>query len=177
MLSFLAVPGLLVLLPLYMTRTLGGGDSWVPATTSLFGAGSLVAAIVIFRASRLEDAAGKRLRLGVFGVAGALGWLALSSTPWLAVPGVLLAGFSFEMVLMQVGTRVQQLAPDAMRGRVMSANGLAFNGVMPVATLSISAASSALGQPLVLGACAVALAVGSLWLWRRYTWQAFVPAT
>ena len=176
MLSFLAVPGLLVLLPLHMTRTLGGGDGWVPATTSMFGVGSLAAAIIMFRASRLEAAAGKRLRLAVFGVAGALAWLALSPSPWVAIPGVLLAGFSFEMVLIQVSTRVQQLAPDEMRGRVLSANGLAFNGVMPVATLTISAASTVFGLPVVLGACGLALALGSVALWKRYTWKAFAPA-
>jgi hypothetical protein len=80
------------------------------------------------------------------------------------------------MGLIQVQTRIQQLAPDDMRGRVLSVNGLAFNGVMPIATLSVSGASILLGLPFVMGVCGVALAIGSWFLWRRFTWKAFVPA-
>jgi len=174
--SFFAVPGLLVLMPLFVTDTLAGGDGWVPATTSIFGLGSLLAAITIFRSSKTEPAAGRRLRLTAFGLTGGLLWLALSPTPWVAIPGVMLSGFSFEMGLIQVQTRLQQLAPDAMRGRVLSVNGLAFNGVMPFSTLSISAASTVFGLHAVLAGCAIALAVGATLVWRRYTWQAFAPA-
>ncbi len=172
--SFFAVPTLLVLLPLYMTRTLGGGDGWVPATTSVYGLGSLFAALTMFRASKREAAAGKRLRFAAFGIAGSLAWLAFAPSPWIAIPGVLLAGFSFEMGLVQIGTRMQQLAPDDIRGRVLSVNGLAFNGMMPFSTLTISAVSSLIGLNVVMLICGGGLAAGSMWLWRRYTWQAFV---
>jgi MFS family permease len=173
--SFLAVPSLLVLMPLYVTKVLGGGDGWVPAMTSVFGLGSLVAAITMFRSSRHELAAGRRLRLTAFGLSAGLLWLALSPNPWAAIPGVLISGCAFELGLIQIQTRLQQLTPDDMRGRVLSVNGLAFNGVMPFATLSISAASEAIGLPLVTGFCASVLAVGSFFLWKRYTWKAFVP--
>ena len=133
--SFLAVPSLLVLLPLYVTRVLGGSDSWVPAMTSCFGTGSLIAAIVLFRGSWLEAAAGKRLKYTMAGLSIGLLWLALAPNPWMAIPGVLIAGCSFEMGLIQIQTRVQQLAPDELGGRVLSVNGLAFNGVMPFSTV------------------------------------------
>ena len=175
--SFFAVPTLLVLLPLYMTHTLGGSDSWVPATTSVYGLGSLCAALTMYRASKREAAAGRRLRFAAFGIAGALAWLAFSPSPWIAIPGVLLAGFSFEMGLVQIGTRMQQLAPDEIRGRVLSVNGLAFNGVMPFSTLTISAVSSAIGLNIVMVLCGAGLAAVSIWIWRRYTWQAFVAPT
>jgi hypothetical protein len=55
-------------------------------------------------------------------------------------------------------------------------NGLAFNGVMPFSTLSISIAAQECGLPLVMGACAVLLAIGSSAIWRRYTWKAFLPS-
>ncbi|MGC4108234.1 MAG: MFS transporter [Thermomicrobiales bacterium] len=171
--SFLAVPNLLVLMSLYVTHTLGGGDGWVPAMTSVFGTGSLIAAIVLFKGSRLEIVAAQRMRLTMGGLAVGLMWLALAPSPWLAVPGVLLAGCSFEMGLIQVQTRVQQLAPDDLRGRVMSVNGLAFNGVMPFSTLTISMAQQEFGAPVVLAVCAVGVAVASTWIWRRYTWKAF----
>jgi len=175
LMSFLAVPGLLVLMPLYMTDTLGGGDGWVPIATSVFGAGSLLAAIVMFRANRLEAAAGRRLRLTGLGLAGGMLWLALSPNPWAAVPGIFISGCSFELGLIQIQTRLQQLAPDQMRGRVLSVNGLAFNGVMPVSTLTISTLATTFGQHAVLAGCSVAMVFGSLVLWKRYTWKAFLP--
>ncbi|MGC4190762.1 MAG: MFS transporter [Thermomicrobiales bacterium] len=172
--SFLGVPNLLVLMSLYVTHTLGGGDGWVPTMTSVFGTGSLVAAIILFRGSRLEVVAGKRMRATMAGLAVGLMWLALAPNSWAAVPGVLLAGCSFEMGLVQVQTRVQQLAPDDLRGRVMSVNGLAFNGVMPFSTLTISTAQQELGAPIVLAICGVGVALASTWIWRRYAWKAFL---
>jgi len=173
--SFLAVPNLLVLMSLYVTHTLGGGDSWVPAMTSIFGTGSLIAAIVLFRGSRLETVAATRMRATMAGLAVGLVWLAIAPNPWVAVPGVLCAGCSFEMGLIQIQTRVQQLAPDDLRGRVMSVNGLAFNGVMPFSTLTISTAQQELGAPVVLAVCGAGVALASAWIWRRYTWKAFLP--
>jgi hypothetical protein len=143
--------------------------------TSIFGAGSLIAAIALFRGSRLEVAAGRRMRATMAGLAVGLMWLALAPNPWLAIPGVLIAGCSFEMGLIQVQTRVQALAPDELRGRVLSVNGLAFNGVMPFSTFTISTATTEFGAPLVLGTCSVLVAVCSVLIWRRYTWKAFVP--
>jgi MFS family permease len=174
--SFFAVPALLVLMPLFVTRTLGGGDGWVPAMTSVFGLGSFIAAMVMFRGSKSDAAAGRRLRTVSITLAGGLFWLALSPNPWVAIPGVFISGCSFEMGLVQVQTRIQQLAPDHMRGRVLSVNGLAFNGVMPASTLTISSASTIFGIPIVMGVCAVALVLLITLLWRRFTWKAFVPA-
>ncbi|HWV34675.1 MAG TPA: MFS transporter [Thermomicrobiales bacterium] len=174
--SFLAVPSLLVLMPLYVTTELHGSRSWVPTMISVFGVGSLLGAILLLRGSRLEAAGGRRLKVTAAGLACGLLWLALSPNPWIAIPGVLIAGCSFEMGLMQITTRVQQLAPEELRGRVLSINGLAFNGVMPFSTLTISAAAQAIGLPIVMGACSVLLAIGSLAIWRRYTWKAFLPA-
>jgi MFS family permease len=174
--SFLAVPALLVLMPLFVTDVLGGSNGWVPAMTSIFGMGSLIAAITIFRASRSEVAAGRRLRLTSAGLCAGLLCLACSPNPWFAIPGVLISGCSFEMGLIQVQTRLQQLAPDHMRGRVLSVNGLAFNGVMPFSTLSISGASMVFGLPIVIGGSALALAGGAFLIWQRYTWKAFTLA-
>lgn len=173
--SFFVFPNLLVLMPLYVTTELGGGDGWVAVMISVLGIGSLIGSIGMLRGSRLEAAAGKRLRLAMGGLAFGLVWLALSPNPWVAIPGIVVAGFSFTTGNTQIMTRLQQLAPDEMRGRVMSANSLAFNGVMPFATLTVAGISQLVGQPLVMGVSAMILVGLSLSLWRRYVWQAFVP--
>ncbi|MBA2468741.1 MAG: MFS transporter [Chloroflexia bacterium] len=174
--SFLVFPNLLVLMPLYVTTELGGGDGWVAVMLSVLGIGSLIGSIGILRGSRLEAAAGKRLRRAMAGLVIGLLWLALSPNPWVAIPGIVIAGYSFTTGNTQIMTRLQQLAPDEMRGRVMSANSLAFNGVMPFATLTVAGVSQLIGQPIVMGVSAVLLVGFSILLWRRYVWRAFVPA-
>ena len=174
--SFLVFPNLLVLMPLYVTDHLGGGEGWVALTISMVGAGSLVGSIGMLRGSRLEAAAGKRMRNAMFGLAIGLVWLALSTTPLMAVPGILISGYAFTTGNTQISTRLQQLAPDEMRGRVLSVNSLAFNGVMPFATMGISGLSAVIGQSKVMLICSALLVVFCVFLWRRYLWKAFVPA-
>ena len=174
-LSFFVFPNAIVLMPLYIKEVLGGGDSWVGIMLSVIGVGSLVGAFTLLRGSKLEDAAGKRMRHGMIGLVVGLAWLAVAWNVWVAIPGVAVLGYSFSMSNSQIQTRVQQLAPDDLRGRVLSIVGLAFNGVMPFSTIVVSGAAEVFGQPAVLGICAVLTALGSWWLWRRYAWQAFVP--
>ncbi len=180
--SFLVFPNLLVLMPLYISDVLGGGDGWVSIMISVLGIGSLAGSIGILRGSRLEAAAGRRLRQAMAGLAIGLVWLGLvpliglPETPWLAIPGILVAGYAFTTGNTQINTTLQQLAPDDMRGRVLSANSLAFNGVMPFATIAIAGLSQLIGQPAVMLICAVLMVGSCLWLWRRYVWRSFVPA-
>jgi MFS family permease len=173
--SFLVFPNLLVLMPLYVVNVLGGGSGWVSIMISVLGVGSLTGSIGILRGSRREVAAGKRLRRSMAGLTIGLVWLALAANPWLAIPGILISGFSFTTGNTQINTTLQQLAPDELRGRVLSVNGLAFNGVMPFATLGVAGLSQVVGQRAVMIACAVLMVVMCLWLWRRYVWQAYVP--
>jgi MFS family permease len=173
--SFFVFPNLLVLMPLYIKDVLGGSDIWVAVMISVLGIGSLIGSITLIRGSRLEVAAGRRLRTSMVGLTIGLMWLALSPNPWFAIPGVMISGYSFSTGNTQISTRIQQLAPDELRGRVLSVNGLAFNGVMPFATIGVSGISELVGQHIVMGSCAVGLAVGSFYIWKRYTWKAFLP--
>lgn len=172
--SFLVFPNLLVLMPLYVKEHLGGGDGWVAMMISLIGLGSLAGSIGMLRGSRLEAAAAGRLRRAMAGLVIGMAWLALSSNPWVAVPGILIAGYSFTTGNTQISTRLQQLAPDELRGRVLSVNSLAFNGVMPFATMGVSFLSAAIGQSWVILGSAVLLVGASILLWKRYVWKAFV---
>jgi len=173
--SFFVSPNLLVLLPLYVTDVLGGGDSWVGIALSAMGAGSLTGALVLLRGSRLESAAARRLVIALGGLCLGMGWIALSQSPLMAVPGIIVSGFAFSMGNSQIMTRLQQTAREEMRGRVMSLNSLAFNGVMPFSTLGISGLAQVMGLHIVMFASAVCLSIGAIYLWRRYVWKAFIP--
>lgn len=173
--SFLVFPNLLVLMPLYVRDHLGGGNGWVSIMISMVGLGSLVGSIGMLRGSRLEVAAAGRLRRAMVGLTIGLIWLGLAPNLWLAIPGILISGYSFTTGNTQISVRLQQLSPDEMRGRVLSANSMAFNGVMPFATILVSFLSQIVGQSYVMVTCALLLILATSWLWKRYVWQAFVP--
>ncbi len=173
--SFFVSPNLLVLMPLFTTNVLGGSDAWVGYMLSALGAGSLVGAGVLLRGSRLERAAEKRMRISLTGLCVSMVWLGLSPNVWVAVPGIMIAGFSFSVTNTQLSTRLQQTAPEQLRGRVMSLATLAFNGVMPFSTLLISFLVQLRGQPEVLVASGVLLSIGVLVLWKRYIHKSFDP--
>lgn len=172
--SFLVFPNVIVLMPLYLTDALGGGDQWVGIGLAVLGAGSLVGAILLLRGSRLEAAAGRRLRSAIIGLTVALLWFSLAPSPIAAMIGVFVAGYSFATFNTQITTRIQQLAPDDMRGRLLSINFLAFNGVMPFSTISISILSQIIGQKIVMGSCAVLVASGCYFIYKRFAWKAFL---
>lgn len=173
--SFFISPNLLVLMPLFTTNVLGGSDAWVGYMLSALGAGSLTGAMVLLRGSRLERAAEKRMRISLTGLCVSMIWLGLSPNVWVAVPGIMIAGFSFSMTNTQLASRLQQTAPEQLRGRVMSLVTLAFNGVMPFSTLLISFLVQTIGQPQVLVGSGVLLAIGILVLWKRYLHKSFDP--
>ncbi len=173
--SFFVTPNLLVLLPLFTVDVLGGGNSWVGYMLSALGIGSLTGAITLLRGSRVEKAAENRMKLAMTGLCVGLVWLALAPNVWVAVPGVMISGFSFSMGNTQLATRLQQTAPEELRGRVMSLVTLAFNGVMPFSTLLIAWLAQTIGQPQVLFASGILLAAGIIILWRRYVHKAFDP--
>lgn len=175
LLSFLVFPCAIVLLPFYMSDVLGGGPGWVGTALSVTGAGSLVGALVLLQGSRLERAADRRLRIALVGLVVGLLWLAFARTPLAAVPGVAILGFSFSMGNSQIMTRVQQLAPDDLRGRVMSIHSLAFNGAIPFATMLVTGGAELVGASVVYAVAALLTAIGAYFLYRRYVHQAFVP--
>ena len=173
--SFFVSPNLLILLALFVTNDLGGGNSWVGLMLSFLGAGSLVGALALLRGSRLEAAAGRRMIISAAGLTVGMGWMAISHNPIMAVPGVMIGGFAFSMGNSQISTRMQQLAPEELRGRVMSLASLAFNGVMPFSTLIISGVAQIVGMHAALGLSAAGLGLSALYLWKRYVWKAFLP--
>jgi predicted MFS family arabinose efflux permease len=61
------------------------------------------------------------------------------------------AGWSLVTAFSTLNSLVQENAPDALRGRVLSIYGLAFRGGMPLGSLVAGALVRGLGAPAVLG--------------------------
>lgn len=175
MVSFFVSPNVLVLMPLFVVNVLDGSNAWVGYMLSALGIGSLTGAITLLRGSRTEKAGENRMKLAMTGLCVGMIWLAFAPNVWIAAPGVAIAGFSFSMGNTQLASRLQQTAPEELRGRVMSLVTLAFNGVMPFSTLLISWLAQEIGQRQVLFGSGVLLAIGVVVLWKRYVYQAFDP--
>lgn len=175
LISFFVSPNLLVLMPLYTINVLGGSDAWVGYMLSALGIGSLSGAITLLRGSRTEKASENRMKLALTGLCVGMIWLGISPNVWVAVPGMMISGFAFSMGNTQLATRLQQTAPEQLRGRVMSLVTLAFNGVMPFSTLLIAWAAGVFGQPMVLISSGILLGTGVVMLWLRYARKAFDP--
>lgn len=166
--SLFAVP-FSVLLPAYAGDVLGKGPSALGLLMSSAGVGSLLGAVIMaYRKGMagLDGLAG--VGAACFGAAvAAFGWSGsfVLSSLFLAA-----AGFAMITQMAATNTRLQDLVPDRLRGRVVSLYVVTFVGVAPLGGLLQGRLAQSLGvQPvLVLGGLAtVILAVIYLAFCRR----------
>ena len=167
LLLFFVVIGLMgysytVLLPVFASQVLHGGPTTLGWLTSASGVGALLSTLSL------------ALRKSVVGltrvvqIAGALLGLALilfglSHVLWLSLLLMLLVGFGLLQCVTGINTILQSLAPEDMRGRVMSYYTMAFFGAAPVGSLLVSVLADEIGAPIAVGLTGAACVVGSIW--------------
>ncbi len=153
-------PFIAVLMAYYVRRVMNTDDASVAGTImSMSGLGSLLGATAILWGSSRS----RRywLAFGILGVSCALFGMARFPVVSVVAPLVGVLSFSVSSLMGRVSQTVQELAPPELRGRVMGVFSIAFSGVMPLASLSISALSDRLGYPtLMMGASLVFLTLG-----------------
>jgi predicted MFS family arabinose efflux permease len=118
-----------VVMPLFVTRSLGGGDGMYTILYSVLSIGSLLGALATARRATVEVS---NVITGavVFGVSMVL--LAFMPTLLLAFPAGLLMGFA-SMVFMTQSTAIVQVRSDpTMRGRVLALQAIVFLGSTPI---------------------------------------------
>jgi predicted MFS family arabinose efflux permease len=156
-----------VYVPLLARHVLGLGSEGFGFLMTSLGVGAVAAGLSL-------GAIGSRrppVRLIVMALAGAcLGLLGLSAMRrfWLAVILLAAVGFTGTFVTAGCNTSFQLVAPDALRGRLMSLYTLLSGGVFPIGAFFVGAVSDAWGVSTAfavnggLGLTALALTV-----WRR----------
>jgi predicted MFS family arabinose efflux permease len=155
--SFLAFP-LITYLPVVAGDVLGTGAAGYSLLLSAFGLGAIAGALAT--AQRGRAARRGRAVAGAFAVFGVATLAAVVSRRQdAALVLLVVSGASLVTAFSTVNSLVQENAPEAMRGRVLSIFGFAFRGGMPVGSLCAGALVASLGAPAVLGAFALALAV------------------
>jgi MFS family permease len=92
----------------------------------------------------------------------ALAVFALSSSLWLALPALYLAGLGMLLSAASTNTVLQSIVPDELRGRVASLYVVAFIGMSPLGALAAGWISEQIGPPVTLACCGLATLLATL---------------
>lgn len=163
--SFLAFP-LITYLPVIAGDVLHTGAAGYSLLLTSIGIGAIVGAI---GAAQRGRAGGRgRLMLVAFALFGAFAaGASLSRWQWLSMLLLVGAGLFLTTAFSTLNSLVQEMAPDALRGRVLSIFGLAFRGGSPVGSLVAGAFVRQAGAPVVMAAYAAALLLVAVTLLAR----------
>jgi len=167
LLVFFIVIGLMgysysVLLPVFASQVLHGGPTTLGWLTSASGIGALISTLAlalrksVVGLTRMVQIAGTLLGL-------ALILFGLSHVLWLSLLLMVLVGFGLMQCVTGINTILQSLAPEDMRGRVMSYYTMAFFGAAPIGGLLASVLADKIGAPVAVGLTGAACVVGSIW--------------
>jgi MFS family permease len=148
----------LTFLPIFAQRVFHQGAGTYSQLMAFSGAGSVVGALVVAWLGRFH-----RMGLTALVVQAAYGVLilgfALSRVLWLSDILLFLTGAALMIVFSTVTSLVQLIAPEGLRGRVMSIYMLAFRGGMPLGSLVSGWLATIIGAPTVIGINGVLLVV------------------
>jgi MFS family permease len=97
------------------------------------------------------------------GFGAALVLFASSRSFWLSAALLVPAGFCMMLQMASSNTLVQTMAPDHLRGRVMSVYSMMFMGMAPFGALMGGALADRLGAPLTVAIGGVACVGGAVW--------------
>jgi MFS family permease len=151
----------LTFLPLFTKAVFNEGAGTYSHLLAFSGAGSIVGALVVAWLGKYKRMGLTALLLqAVYGILiVAFSW---SRTLWLSDVLLFLTGGALMVVFSSITSLVQLIAPNQMRGRVMSIYMLAFRGGMPLGSLMSGWAAAYITAPMVLeinGALLVVVAI------------------
>ena len=146
--SFFGFP-LLTLLPLFAKNVFGEGVERYSELMAFSGAGAVAGALIIAWLGKFKHMGLTTLLVQlVFG--GLVVALGVSRSLWLTYALLFLTGAGLMFMLSAGMSLVQMIAPNEMRGRVMSIYMVAFRGGMPLGSLASGYVASLTSAPTVL---------------------------
>ena len=157
--AFFGIP-MLTLLPVFARNIYGVEVEGYSALLSFSGAGAVAGATVVAWLGRFRHM-GLTTLLVQAGLGAAIILLAFNRTLSLSYALLFVCGLSWMIVISCLMSLVQLIAPNEMRGRVMSIYLVAFRGAMPLGSLVSGYAASLSSAPTVMAVTGVALIVAS----------------
>lgn len=146
--TFLGTP-LLTLLPVFSQEVYHAGVEQYSEFMAFSGAGSVVGALVVAWLGKFRRMGLVALLVQLLYGALVIGF-AQSRTIWLSYAILFFVGAALMIVFSLVTSLMQLLAPNHMRGRVMSIYMVAFRGGMPIGSLASASLASVTSAPLAL---------------------------
>lgn len=156
-----------VVLPLFATDVLHVGATGFGLLSAATGVGALLAAFWLAWGNRQPTIRGVLSIMLAFGVLEAA--FAVSGLFAVSLALITAVGFTEEAFAVQAMTTLQAIAPDRLRGRVMSVQALFFDGSLPLGYVLMGWLAGLYGAPaaVLIGALLSLLVVGAGWLWRH----------
>ena len=156
----------LTFLPIFAKTIFHEGAATFSHLMAFSGAGSIVGALIIAWLGKF-----KRMGLTALLVQAIYGLLivafASSRLLWLSDILLFFTGAALMIVFSTVTSLVQLIAPNEMRGRVMSIYMLAFRGGMPLGSLVSGYFATFIGAPMVIGINGALLVVVAVYFLTR----------
>ena len=148
MMTLLAFP-LIVFLPVFAKDVFHGGPNLYIVFLVCSGIGSICGALTVAWLGKHKHM-GLLVLLMLLGLGVLISGFALSRNFVLSCVLIFFSGAMLLAVFTSIGSLVQMIAPDNMRGRVLSVYNVAFRGGMPVGSLVVGALVKQFTAPLVL---------------------------
>ena len=137
------------LLPAFAVKVFDGGPHTFGTLVSSIGAGALLATIYLATRKSI-DGIGKIINIAVYSLAISLIVFSFNKSISMAIPILIIAGFSMITVMASNNMVVQSIVDENKRGRVMSFYVMAFAGTAPIGSLLAGAISSKIGPSATL---------------------------
>ena len=157
---------LLTFLPIFAKQIFRQGADTFAHLMAFSGAGSIVGALIVAWLGKFPKMGWTALLVqAVYGIL--IIAFAVSRVLWLSDILLFLTGAALMVVFSTVTSLVQMIAPNEMRGRVMSIYMLAFRGGMPLGSLASGYIATFIGAPMVIGINGALLVVVAIYFLSR----------
>lgn len=159
--TFFGTP-LLTFLPLVARNVFNGDVAVYTRLMAFAGAGAVTGALIVAWLGKFTHM-GRRLLLMQIALGALILLFAATRVFWLSGLLLFAAGATMVMLFATLASVVQIIAPNEMRGRVMSIYMVAFRGGMPLGSLASGWVANATTAPAVLTANGILLSLVAAW--------------
>jgi MFS family permease len=157
---------LLTFLPIFAKQIFHEGADTFSHLMAFSGAGSIVGALIVAWLGKFPKMGWTALIVqAIYGLL--IIAFAVSRTLWLSDLLLFCTGAALMIVFSTVTSLVQMIAPNEMRGRVMSIYMLAFRGGMPLGSLMSGWFATYIGAPMVIGINGALLVIVAMYFLSR----------
>ncbi len=157
----------LAMMPVVARNVLHAGASGYGVLLTCVGIGALTGALSLAALGQ-KIARGRLFMISTYGFSGGLIVFSLMHVMLAAALMLVLVGFAMMISGALANGLLQSIAPDELRGRVVSAYVFVAVGLVPIGSFISGAVARVVGVDWAIGGCAVVVLVFSAWTFAKY---------